>query len=332
MVVFGSRDAVAIGLSTMAGLSTCIGGLIIFNKRLVHLANPTFLGAAMGMSAGVMIFISLVEIFHESIEKFQEGLATNAMTNVTSGALGHEIKNDGIHWRKGNGWLLASLCFIGGAVIIYVMDFIVHKICLHADHELTAEELSALRNTVGNQNEAHHPSEVDILDAPARKRNMHAHTRMQLKQTGILKAVAIAIHNFPEGIATFLAAFVDLKKGIVLAVGIALHNIPEGIAVATPVYFATGNRLKAFSWTLLSALAEPLGAILCWLVMKRELNQTVEGVMFGLVSGMMVTISFKELIPSAYRYCPTGNRVALSIFGGMGIMASSLILFEYVGV
>ena len=332
MAVSVNKAAVAIGLSTMAGLSTCIGGLIIFNKRLVRLANPTFLGTALGMSAGVMIFISLVQIFHESIEKFQNGLATSATINLTNGTLEQETDTGSFHWRKGHGWLLASLCFIGGTVIIYVMDFIVHKISLHAGHELTAEEFAALRNNAGNHNEDHQHAEVNISDAPARNRNMDDHNKMQLKRTGILTAVAIAIHNFPEGIATFLAAFVDLKKGIVLAIGIALHNIPEGIAVATPVYFATGNRLTAFLWTLLSALAEPLGAILCWLLIKRGVNEYVEGVMFGLVAGMMVTISFKELIPTAYRYCPIGNRVTLSILGGMGIMASSLILFEYVGV
>lgn len=332
MVASVSKAAVAIGLSTMAGLSTCIGGLIIFNKRLVHLANPTFLGAALGMSAGVMIFISLVEIFQESIKKFQNGLATSATINLTTGALEQGTETEDFHWRKGHGWLLASLCFVGGTAIIYVMDFIVHKISRHAGHELTEEELSALRNNVGNHDDDHQHTEVNILGAPARNRKMDDHTKMQLKRTGILTAVAIGIHNFPEGIATFLAAFVDLKKGIVLAIGIALHNIPEGIAVATPVYFATGNRFKAFLWTLLSALAEPLGAILCWLLIKGGVNENVEGVMFGLVAGMMVTISFKELIPTAYRYCPTGNRVALSILGGMGIMASSLILFEYVGV
>ena len=117
-----------------------------------------------------------------------------------------------------------------------------------------------------------------------------------------------------------------------MAIGIALHNIPEGIAVAAPVYFATGSRFKAFMWTFVSALAEPVGAIIAWLIVGEGLNPHVEGVMFGIVCGMMVTISFKELIPNAIKYYSKGNSVIFSILCGMGIMALSLILFAYAGV
>ena len=332
MVLLQRKEIMAVGLSTIAGLSTCIGGLIIFNKRLVHLANPEILGAALGMSAGVMIFISLVEIFHESIEKFQDALSTNQTNICTIESLGKEVPHKCNDKCRGNGWLLACLCFMAGTAIIYVMDFIVHKISHHVDHQLTPDELSALRTSVANADGSQNHAEVEVLNMHAQERNKHAASKMHLNRTGILTAIAIGIHNFPEGIATFLAAMVDIRKGIVLAIGIALHNIPEGIAVATPVYFATGNRLRAFLYTLLSALTEPLGALSCWLLIRGGLNPTVEGVMFGLVTGMMVTISFKELIPTAYRYSPTGNRVTLSIFAGMGIMALSLVLFEYVGV
>ena len=113
---------------------------------------------------------------------------------------------------------------------------------------------------------------------------------------------------------------------------IALHNIPEGIAVASPVFFATGVRWKAFLWTFISALAEPFGAVIAWLVVGDGLNPHVEGIMFGIVAGMMVTISFKELIPNAIKYHSKGPTVILSILSGMGIMALSLILFAYAGV
>ncbi|RHY96691.1 hypothetical protein DYB35_013583, partial [Aphanomyces astaci] len=117
-----------------------------------------------------------------------------------------------------------------------------------------------------------------------------------------------------------------------LAVAIAIHNIPEGIAVATPVYFATDSRCKAFLWTFISGLAEPLGGVLAWLVLGEGLNPVVEGVMFGIVTGMMVTISIKELIPTAIKYWSQGSIVTVAIFGGMLIMATSLILFAYAGV
>ena len=112
----------------------------------------------------------------------------------------------------------------------------------------------------------------------------------------------------------------------------ALHNIPEGIAVAAPVFFATGSRLKAFMWTFISALAEPVGATLAWLIVGEGLNPHVEGVMFGIVCGMMVTLSFKELIPNALKYHSKGNSVIFSILCGMAIMALSLIMFAYAGV
>ena len=181
------------------------------------------------------------------------------------------------------------------------MDFIVHKISRHVDHQLTPNELSALRASVANAGGSQNHPEVEVLNVQAQERNTNDASRMDLNRTGILTAIAIGIHNFPEGIATFLAALVDIRKGIVLTIGIALHNIPEGIAVATPVYFATGNRLRAFFYTLLPALSEPLGALSCWLLIRSGLNPAIEGVMFGLVTGMMVTISFKELIPTAYR-------------------------------
>ncbi|RHY75415.1 hypothetical protein DYB34_014048, partial [Aphanomyces astaci] len=160
----------------------------------------------------------------------------------------------------------------------------------------------------------------------------NAKSRHQLNRMGVLTAVAIAIHNLPEGVATYIAAMRDLRVGAVLAIGIALHNIPEGIAVATPVYFATDSRCKAFLWTFISGLAEPLGGVLAWLVVGEGLNPVVEGVMFGIVTGMMVTISIKELIPTAIKYWPQGSIVTVAIFGGMLIMATSLILFAYAGV
>ena len=144
--------------------------------------------------------------------------------------------------------------------------------------------------------------------------------------------IAIGIHNIPEGVATYISAVSDLRVGASLAIGIALHNIPEGIAVATPVFFATKNRLKAFLWTFTSALAEPFGAMLAWLIVGDGLDPTVEGVMFGIVCGMMTTISFKELLPNSFKYHPDGHTVIFALLAGFGIMVLSLILFAYAGV
>lgn len=151
----------------------------------------------------------------------------------------------------------------------------------------------------------------------------------KLVRMGLMTAVAIGIHNFPEGLATFVAALSDPSVGAALAVAIAIHNVPEGLCVAIPVYYATGNRWKAFGWALLSGISEPIGAALGWLVLKDIMSELVYGILFGVVAGMMVNITIHELIPTAVRYDPGDKVTTNSIIVGMAIMALSLTLFLY---
>ncbi|CAM9579116.1 unnamed protein product, partial [Hapterophycus canaliculatus] len=151
----------------------------------------------------------------------------------------------------------------------------------------------------------------------------------KLVRMGVMTAVAIGIHNFPEGLATFVATLSDPSVGLALAVAIAIHNIPEGLCVAIPVYYATGNRWKAFGWALLSGVSEPIGAGLGWLILKDIMSELVYGVLFGVVAGMMVNITIHELIPTAVRYDPADKVTTNSIIAGMAIMAASLTLFLY---
>ena len=143
---------------------------------------------------------------------------------------------------------------------------------------------------------------------------------------GMFTALAIAIHNFPEGLATFTAALTDPSLGIAIAVAIAIHNIPEGIAVSVPIYFATGNKKKAFLNSFLSGLAEPIGAIIGYLILMPFLSPVVFGVLFAGVAGVMVFISLDELLPAAREF----GKHHHSIYGlilGMAVMAVSLLLF-----
>jgi ZIP family zinc transporter len=143
---------------------------------------------------------------------------------------------------------------------------------------------------------------------------------------GLFTALAIAIHNFPEGLATFTAALDDPALGIAIAVAIAVHNIPEGIAVSVPIYYATGNKKKAFMHSFLSGLAEPVGALIGYLILMPFMTPTVFGILFAGVAGIMVFISLDELLPSAREY----GEHHLSIYGliaGMAVMAVSLLLF-----
>lgn len=150
----------------------------------------------------------------------------------------------------------------------------------------------------------------------------------KLVKMGMSTALAIALHNFPEGLATFVAALENPQVGAVLAIAIGIHNIPEGLCVALPIYYATGNRCKAFLWGCLSGLSEPVAALLGWAVLANSMSQEVYALLFGLVSGMMVIISLKELIPTAHRYDPEDTVVTYSLIAGMGVIALSLVLFK----
>jgi len=169
-----------------------------------------------------------------------------------------------------------------------------------------------------------------ISNVEAQKKKADALEELENKKLvrmGMQTAVAIALHNFPEGLATYVAVLNDPKIGAVLAVAIGIHNIPEGFCVALPIYYATGNRMKAFCWGTLSGLTEPVGAILGYLVLANSVSDASYGVMFGVVAGMMVMISLKELLPTAYRYDPGDTVVTNSLIAGMVVIAASLVLF-----
>ena len=151
----------------------------------------------------------------------------------------------------------------------------------------------------------------------------------RLKRTGVLTCLAIGIHNFPEGLATFVATTSSPTFGAALAIAIALHNIPEGLTVAMPIFYATKSRWKAFLFAAISGLAEPLGALCGWLVLKNSFGPALYGICFGLVGGMMVYISLAELLRTALRFDPKGYIAIPSLVAGMFVMAISLLLFVY---
>lgn len=170
--------------------------------------------------------------------------------------------------------------------------------------------------------EDENPHELHIVEEMDGKGEKH---NSQLMRTGLFTALALAIHNFPEGMATFMAALSNPVRGVSVTIAVALHNIPEGIAVALPVFYATRNRKKAFGLSLLSGLAEPLGALVSFLILYRFLNDTLLGLVFAFVAGIMVYISLDELLPAAKEY----GEHHLSIYGlvaGMAVMALSVLL------
>lgn len=144
---------------------------------------------------------------------------------------------------------------------------------------------------------------------------------------GAMTALAIGIHNFPEGLATFLATVADTSVGLSLGVAIAIHNIPEGLCVAMPIYYATGNKWKAFGWSLLSGVTEPIGGILGFAVLQPVFTDLVFGMIFSMVGGMMIFIVLHELLPAAHRYMNDPVKTTAWLITGMVIMSLSLVLF-----
>jgi ZIP family zinc transporter len=246
-------------LSLIAGLSTGLGGCIaLFAKN----TNTKFLAVSLGFSAGVMIYVSMVEILSEA-------------NNYLSTSFGEKI-----------GTLYTIIGFFGGMLLINLVNKII-------------------------------PNDVSITNQVNKAR---------LMRTGLFTAIAIAIHNFPEGIATFMSSVHSLKVGIPIVIAIALHNIPEGISVSVPIYYATNNKEKAFRYSLFSGMAEPLGALIGYLILLPFMNDVIFGVLYAIVAGIMVFISIDELLPAARKY----GKHSLSIYGlvlGMIFMSISLWLF-----
>jgi ZIP family zinc transporter len=260
----------AFGLTLFAGLSTGIGSALAFFAKQT---NTKLLSVALGFSAGVMIYVSFVELFFEANHTLVKELG------------------------KTEGSWMAVGAFFGGMLLIAVVDKFVPSF--------------------ENPHEIHKIEEMADTGKGSRQQ--------KLFRLGVVSALAIGIHNFPEGLATFAAALKDISIGIPIAVAIAIHNIPEGIAVSIPIFYATGNRKKAFGYSFLSGLAEPLGAVIGYLVLFSFFNDTVFGILFAMVAGIMVFISLDELLPTAGEY----GEHHLSIYGlvaGMVVMAVSLLI------
>lgn len=252
-------------LTLIAGLSTGIGSLIsLIAKR----TNTNFLSFSLGFSAGVMIYVSFMEMLPQSLDLF-------------SNEFGEKL---------GTLYMLFSL--FGGIAIIALIDFMVPK--------------------------SSNPHEIQGVEDMKQKHH--------LKHTGIITAITIAIHNFPEGIATFMSAINSLELAIPITVAIAIHNIPEGIAVAVPIYHATGSRKKAFWLSFASGLAEPLGALIAFFFLLPYWSPALDALILSAIAGIMIFISLDELLPTAEKY----GKHHLSIIGvvvGMLVMGFSLYLF-----
>ena len=265
------RILFAFALTLGAGLATGIGGLMAFFSRRT---NTRFLSVALGFSAGVMIYVSMVEIYWKAHESVIEGLG--------------EVQGS---------WVAAA-SFFAGFVLIALIDRYIPS--------------------------AENPHEVKIVEDM--EQDPEKVEDDKLMRMGLFTALAVAIHNFPEGLVTFVAAIKDPSLGIAVAVAVAIHNIPEGIAVSVPIYYATGDRKKALWYSFLSGLAEPVGALVGFLLLSQFFGDAFFGIMFALVAGIMIFISLDQLLPAAREYGEP-HLSMYGLFAGMVVMAVSLLLF-----
>lgn len=256
-VIIISSILQAFALTLAAGLSTGIGSSIAFLSKK---ENRLFLSVSLGFSAGVMIYVSMIEMFPK------------AQTDLSS-VYGQRM-----------GSALTVLSFFAGMALIAIPDRI-----------------------------------LPLNETPSGTQSS------SLMKTGIYTALAISIHNFPEGIATFISALREPGVAIPVAAAIAIHNIPEGIAVSVPIYQATGSRAKAFFYSFLSGMAEPAGAFLGWILLQPLLAGPALGLLSAAVAGIMVFLSFDELLPSAGAH-GSRNSSSCGMTAGMAVMAVSLLL------
>ncbi|MDR0566849.1 MAG: zinc transporter ZupT [Prevotellaceae bacterium] len=255
----------ALLLTLFAGWSTGVGSALAFFAKKT---NTKFLATALGFSAGVMVYVSFVELFPQAQALLLAGHSAAPKLSLVA-------------------------AFFAGIALIFLIDLLIPK--------------------------SENPHEVHLVE------EMHRSSPGRLKQTGILMALAIGIHNFPEGVATFTSAYLSPDIAIPVAVAIAIHNIPEGIAVSVPIYYATGNRKKAFWYSFLSGMAEPVGGLIGYFLLMPFMSPFALGLVLAAVAGIMVFVSVDELIPAAERY-GEHHYAIFGFVGGMALMALSLLM------
>ncbi|EAI0220093.1 zinc transporter ZupT [Campylobacter jejuni] len=279
---------IAMLLTLFAGFSTAIGSIIAFFSRKDDLR---VLSLGLGFSAGVMIYISFMEILPTALKDFKNHYDS--------------------HWAE----LLGLACFFGGILISLLIDKLIPE---DVNPHEPKEDLSELKicplPQKGQNPPKFHPGE-----------KLHQINTKALKRTGIFTALAIAIHNFPEGFATFISSLDNLTLGIAIAIAVAIHNFPEGLAVSLPIYHATGDKKKAFIYSALSGFAEPLGAFVGALILLPFIGDLTLAISFAVIAGIMVFISLDELLPAAKTYDKTHDSL-YGLIAGMAIMALSLNL------
>lgn len=297
--LFSPAVLTALAIALGAGMSTVLGSLLVIWAKET---NTRLLSFGLAFSGGAMVYVSLVEIFVKAQDSFALSFAPRTA------------------------YAYATLFFFVGVAALFAIDRLVPNPHTGLD-ETRVRRAAAGLDTTGGPIRA--PLGAPLGAAPTSSPDAEARDaqRERLARVALLAAMAITLHNLPEGLATFFATLDDPKVGAALAAAIAVHNIPEGVSIAIPVYYATGSRTKAVLATVVSGFAEFVGALLGYLALAAFLTPAVFGAVFAVIAGAMVFLALDELLPAARTYA-RGHETVYGILVGMAAMATSLVLFK----
>lgn len=273
---------IALILSTIAGLSTVLGGFVTF---FIKENSLKFLSFGLGLSAGVMLFVSLVDLYPKSCEMLKTQMGENFV------------------------WL-AIIFFALGILAAVLIDYFVPD---HIQGHMFTKQIGANEKNIDSTDCVEDENAVISIG--------------KVKKAGILTAIVVAVHNLPEGLATFFMTAQDVMLGLGIVLAIAIHNIPEGMAISIPVYQATHSKRKAFLYSFLSGIAEPIGGVVGFIVIKALFPNLCIGVLFALVAGIMTYISIDTLLPLSKDY-DTGHYSISGVVFGLIIMGVTLIMLD----
>lgn len=328
-MVYAEEDhlvvSTTLGINAAAGICTVLGGMVIFSNKLLQLANPQAMAIMLSVSAGITLFQCFVILWQQSIKELMDAYSS-------SEAADSEDEIDG------RAWSIATGCLGGGIMFGYLIDFIVHKLTpgqnpngmARMEQQTERDSFDPMVDPFETKPPVEFVREQGGMDVFIK---MDENAKEKLQAMGVLSALAVGIHNIPEGMGTFVASSEQAYNGLSLAVGVGLHNIAEGIAVAAPIYFATGSRFRALMWCFLATIAQHVGGLIALISLGMDADNHTQGILYGIVTGLLVGIVMKEIIPTAYMYANGRMQVvsAGTLFG-MFIMSTGFVLLEYTGL
>ena len=317
---FEQRVGLAFGVTFAAGAFTLIGSFFVFlSKKTVS----NFIGLCLGIAAGVIAYEGMIELYGEAIAKFK---AWHTLQGMTSDM------NRYAHWMTlglfSAGWLTTQVVAIFSKWYRARSD---PKAAEEEDSILeVVDQLNQEKAAEGATAPLKKKEEEDpnAVNERGRTKAQEAEYQKEMLETGMITAIVMFMHNLPEGLAVFFATLSGSGLGFGVAVAIGLHNIPQGFSVALPIFEATGDRWKAFNWSVLSGVSQPFASVIGWFALRGVVSNYLYGITFAYAAGMMSYVVIKVLLPAAFRTDPKDALVTWSFLAGLLAISVSLGFFD----